>query len=78
VGDTILYAGYGSPSLRLAAVVALRERDARPELLVKLHAGRGHVSILHYPRRTYVVSRVAEAAVPPETESSRVHKKGEF
>jgi hypothetical protein len=31
VGDTILYAGYGSPSLRLATVIALRERDERPE-----------------------------------------------
>ena len=55
VGDTILYAGYGSPSLRLATVISLRERGERPELLVRLHAGRGHVSILHYPRRTFVL-----------------------
>jgi hypothetical protein len=55
VGDTVLYAGYHSNTLRLATVIALRERDARPELLVKLHNECGTVSILHYPQRTFVL-----------------------
>jgi len=55
VGHTVLYAGYHSNSLRQATVIALRQREGRPELLVKLHNDRGSVSILHYPRRTFVL-----------------------
>jgi hypothetical protein len=55
VGATVLYAGYNSNCLRQATVTALRERDGRPEMLVKLHNDQGSVSILHYPRRTFVL-----------------------
>lgn len=55
VGDTVLYAGYHSNTLRQATVTALRERDGRSELLVKLHNDRRSASILHYPRRTFVL-----------------------
>jgi hypothetical protein len=55
VGATVLYAGYHSNRLRQATVTAFRERDGRPELLVKLHNDRGSVSTLHYPQRTFVL-----------------------
>jgi len=57
VGDTVLYAGHHSNTLRLATVIRLREREGRRELLVKLHNDRGSVSILHYPRRTLVLRK---------------------
>ena len=55
VGHTVLYAGYCSNSLRQATVLALRQREGRPELLVMLHNDRGSVSVLHHPGRTYVL-----------------------
>lgn len=55
VGHTVLYAGYHSNRLRQATVITLRQREGRPELLVKLHNDRGSVSILHHPRRTVVL-----------------------
>jgi hypothetical protein len=54
VGQTVLYAGSGSASLRTATVIKLRERGGRPEILVKLPNERGTVSILHHPQRISV------------------------
>jgi len=55
VGDTVLYAGYYSNALRQARVVALRERNGRLQILVKLPNKRGTVSVLHYPKRVFVL-----------------------
>jgi hypothetical protein len=55
VGDTVLYAGYHSNELRQAWVLTLRERKDRPEILIKLPNERGTVSVLHYPKRVFVL-----------------------
>lgn len=56
VGQSVLYAGYGSSTLSRGTVVGLRERRGRSEILVKLNdTARNTVAVLHHPLRVYVL-----------------------
>jgi len=49
VGQAVLYAGYSSSSLRLAAAMAICKPDGRAEIPVRQHTLRASGSVLHYP-----------------------------